>query len=138
MRYFLVLSLIPNILFAESYIEKSIDYNEVHSVYQSVNCFDTKTEQAMDECGVQSLQLAKEKMNSIFNTLISDSKNDSQSKHNKMKTAQEDWNKYMKSSCMMEVADSEGGSGYDSIINFCYETKINERISYLQWISSNK
>ena len=138
MRYILIMTLIPSILFAASHIENKVDYSEVHSVYQSMNCFDEKTEQKMDECGIQSLKLAKDKMNSIFNIIISDSTSDSQSRSNKIKNSQEDWNHYMKSSCVMETLDSEGGSGYNSIINFCYETKVNERISYLQWILSNK
>ena len=138
MRYILIITIIPSILFAASHIENKIDYSEVHSVYQSMNCFDEKTEKKMDECGIQSLKSAKEKMNLIFNILISNSISDSQSRRNKIKNSQENWSHYMKSSCVMESLDSEGGSGYNSIINFCYETKVNERISYLQWILSNK
>ena len=138
MRYILIMALIPSLLFAASHFEKEIDYSEVHSVYQSTNCFDEKTEQEMDECGIKSLKLAKEKMNSIFDILISSSASDSQSSRYKVKKSQDDWNHFMDSSCVMETLDSEGGSGYHSIINFCYETKVNERISYLQWILSNK
>jgi len=138
MRYILIISMVPSILLAASHIKREADYYEVHSVYQSMSCFDEQTEPEMDECGSKSLKLAKDKMNSLFNMILSDSKEGALSASDKIKKSQEDWGLYMKSSCVMETLDSEGGSGYNSIINFCYETKVNERISYLQWILSNK
>jgi len=135
MRYILLFTFMPSLLFAASHIEKQIDYSEVHSIYQSRNCFDKATEQEMNFCGNKSLEASKSKMNSIFNLVISSAEVKSKSKIQK---AQDDWVLYMKSNCVMETLDSEGGSAYDSIINFCYETKVNERVSYLQWILSNK
>ena len=138
MQYLIILAFFPSILFAASDVQKQIDYSEVHKVYQSMNCLDEKTEQKIDECGIHSLKLARDKMNYVFNVLFSESTRGPQSSSYKIKESQEDWSRYMKSSCALETIDSEGGSGYHSIINFCYETKINERISYLEWILSNR
>ena len=138
MRYFLTLAFIPSILFAASDAQEQIDYNEVHAVYQSVNCLNEKTEQKMDRCGTQSLKQAKDRMNYIFNILLSKYTKGSQSNSYKITKSQDDWGRHMESSCAIETIDSEGGSAYNSIVNFCYETKINERISYLDWILSNK
>jgi uncharacterized protein YecT (DUF1311 family) len=122
---------------AASHIDKEIDYSEVHSVYQSMNCLEEKTEKEMDECRIQSLRFAKNKMDSLFKVILSASQKESQSHAHKTIKSQEDWKQYMESSCVMETLDSEGGSAYNTIINFCYETKVNERISYLQWTLSN-
>ncbi|XPF95135.1 lysozyme inhibitor LprI family protein [Colwellia sp. RE-S-Sl-9] len=138
MRYILFLSLIPSILLAGGHLEKKVDYSEIHSVFQSMNCLYEDTEQKMDECGSKSLTLAKSRMNLLIDELLSTAKKVSQSRSDKIKKSQKDWALYTESNCIMETLDSEGGSGYPSIINFCYETKINERISYLQWILSNK
>jgi len=138
MRYILLISIVSCMSLAASHIDKEIDYSEVHSVYQSMNCFDEKTEKEMDECGIQSLRFAKNKMDSLFKIILSASHKESQSHAHKTIKSQEDWKQYMKSSCVMETLDSEGGSAYNTIINFCYETKVNERISYLQWILSNQ
>ena len=117
MRYLLIFTFIPSILFAASHIEKQIDYSEVHSIYQSMNCFDKATEQEMNSCGNKSLEASKSKMNSILNLIISSAENKSKSKIQK---AQDDWVLHMQSNCVMETLDSEGGSAYDSIINFCW------------------
>ena len=138
MRYILLISLVSCMSLAASHIDKKIDYSEVHSVYQSMNCLEEKTEKEMDACGIKSLQFAENKMNSLFNIILSTSKKNSQSHANTTIKSQEDWKRYMQSNCVMETLDSEGGSAHSTIINFCYETKVNERISYLQWILSNQ
>ena len=138
MRSLLLISIVSSMSLAASHIDKQIDYSEVHSPYQSMNCLEEKTEKEMDACGIQSLQFAKNKMNSLFNIILSASKKESQSHGNKTIKSQDDWKQYMESSCVMETIDSEGGSAYNAIINFCYETKVNERVSYLQWILSNQ
>lgn len=135
MHYLLLLCVIPTTLFAATTHLESLTYDEIHKSYQSLNCFDEATQQEMDECGKQSLSSAKAKMDSILNELIGGDKN---AFAEKVKKSQTLWVSFTQISCEIETYESEGGTGYYSILNYCLETKVNERISYLQWMLSNK
>lgn len=135
MYYLLLFFVIPATSFASTTHFESLSYDEIHKNYQSLNCFDEATQQEMNKCGEQSLSLAKDKMNSIFNEVIEEKDN---AFSEKVKKSQVLWTTFAHISCEIETYESEGGTGYYSILNFCLETKLNERISYLKWVLSNK
>ncbi|VAW49735.1 hypothetical protein MNBD_GAMMA04-1170 [hydrothermal vent metagenome] len=135
MHYLLLFCVIPATLFASTTHFESLSYDEIHKSYQSLNCFDEATQQEMNKCGEQSLSSTKAKMDSILNEAIEGKDN---AFSEKIKKSQTLWTTFTHISCEIETYESKSGTGYYSILNFCLETKLNERISYLQWVLSNK
>ena len=139
MKYLYLLVFFAGVSCAGSEAVDVPDYVDVHSVYMSMSmaCLDAQDQRAMDECGVKSLAEANKKLKRLYGTLKSNYMKSEPDLFKALEVSQNRWDTYKVSSCKLETFYSREGSGFDSIWNGCLETKINERISYLNWMISN-
>lgn len=137
MKYLLLLSFLPLFACATQESHLSIDYDEIHKPYFNLSCINETTQKEMDVCGEKSLLQATNLMKILVESLIESNRKDSPDFSNKINVSQVHWEKLHKVNCEIETYESIGGSGYHSILNACIEMKVNERVSYLQWLASN-
>lgn len=137
MKFLSVFFLLPSLAYAGG--EKIIipDYMQVHKPFISLSCIDEKTQHEMDQCGKRSLVKATSQMNVLFEILKTNHKSAEPDLFDSLQASQLAWNTYIDASCKVETYYSRGGSGFNSIRNYCLEAKTNERISYLIWMMEN-
>ncbi len=126
----LVLMLVSSAVIAGGGDAEQGSYYETHKSFLSMNCIDEQTQKDMDDCGVNSLAGVKKEMEAVLEALSASKPSIAK----EIQLDQQNWAAYAKSSCDIETHDSKEGSGYFSVLNYCMETKINERISYLMWL----
>ena len=114
-----------------------LDYMTVHKRYEPGTCLDTETQQELDKCTTTSLKKSQKKMKDIFYQIKEEYKKNEPKLVKPFLKAQNSWNEYVETECNFSTYYSWGGSAYQSILNKCFEKKILERISYLEWIKSN-
>lgn len=137
MKFLYLLVLVAGVSCAGSEAVDVPDYIEVHSVYMSMACLDAQDQRQMDECGEKSMAEANKKLERIYSTLKSNYMKSEPDLFKALEVSQNSWDTYKVTSCKLETFYSREGSGFDAIWKGCLETKINERISYLNWMISN-
>ena len=110
------------------------DYMKLHKPYLSKSCANTETQYEMDECTQKSLSATTKQMVKILTKLRDNYKANEPNLVAALNKSQSSWESIKTTSCEFETYYSREGSGYASILNACLESKINERISYLQWM----
>lgn len=110
------------------------DYMKIHEPFGAASCPNAKTQYEMDECGRKSLASVTKYMEQILTKLKKNYKANEPGLLKALEKSQTAWEIYKNTGCEFETYYSQNGSGYESILNGCLESKINERISYLQWM----
>jgi len=110
------------------------DYMKIHEPFGAATCSSANTQHEMDACGRKSLAMATKKMEQILAKLKKNHKANEPKLFVFLEKDQASWETYKTTGCEFETYYSRNGSGYESILNVCLETKVNERISYLQWM----
>jgi len=113
------------------------DYLDIHKLFYSIECADSKTQTEMDACGEKVIKSSERKMNKLFNQLQLNYKSSEPGLIKDFNESQKQWALYANANCKVETWYSREGSAFQSIWNACMEAKINERISYLAWLSDN-
>ncbi len=137
MKYLFLLLWVPLLSYAGGEKVEVPDYMQIHKPYLSMACIDENTQQAMDKCGERSLVKVTSRMNKTLALLKKNYINTEPDLFKLLQVSQLSWQSYMELNCKIETYDSRNGSGFNSIWNACLEAKINERISFLNWMMEN-
>jgi len=137
MKYIFALFFVSTLSCAGGVEESKPDYMQVHKPYLSMTCINEVNQQAMDKCGELSLVKATNQMNDILKKLSKSYTKNEPDLSKALTDSQLSWHEYTKNGCQLETYYSRNGSGYGSILNACLESKINERISFLNWLMEN-
>ena len=129
---FLLLFIAPSSYAADS--PKMPNYIQAHKIYIPLNCINSQTQAEMDECHHKNLPALTTKMDMTLSLLKKNYKTSEPGLLKELEKSQAAWKNYYVANCDFETYESRNGTGYYSILNMCLETKINERISYLQWM----
>ena len=145
MKYLLLFFLLPLSLNAAQ--EVSLDYEQIYNSYNNGGgCANGAEPYVTYACTRKQMILLNDEITSLFNSFIKSS-NERLSKLSKEDRAaqanltemhqvvQTNWFISHSVECEIENYDSITGTGYNLIYNFCIIRKMNERLSYLRWLS---
>lgn len=113
------------------------NYDSVHLPYRTKACEEKNTDREMKECSAKVLEVTKAQMEQRYKTVLGALEKESPKTAKSLKTEQQLWKKMYPISCSIKVYESEGGTGYYSILDFCLIKMVNERTSYLNSLTDS-
>ncbi|MCP3852923.1 MAG: DUF1311 domain-containing protein [Gammaproteobacteria bacterium] len=137
MKYLFLIFFLSSLVQAGGLTNQTPDYTEIHKPYLSMACIDAQNQHEMDACGEKSLASTNRRMEEILTNLKKDYKTSEPDLFESLISSQKSWETYKETSCKLETYYSREGSGFNAIWNGCLESKINERISYLNTMKDN-
>ena len=106
-------------------------YTKIHEPYGTKACEKQETNRNMALCSQRVLASSKKALDTRYQFVLKTLKIDYPATAKKLQSTQKMWEAFYPINCEVGEHESESGTGYSSILDFCLIQMVNERISYL-------